>query len=640
MTFVGYSTDIRYKSQLVVDFCSIYCYNVDRYAYYFKGNYMETDKNLPNFSDKQLEEIKLGEASKVDISIYARPEYNWLQMEQIRLGLEEGIDVIGYANPEYSHETMKQIRLSCLSQVDLIPFLKQNFTDRELEEIRISLEENLPIAMWLDTDMFAQQIREIRLGLEEGLDVGIYADITYNWLQMQEIRKGLEERLDVTVYAKPLMEYRQMQEVRFGLEAGLNVEEYTNLTFTAKDMHLKRLAMLKEQKEAGLSHQALVLEKDNQEHQQLDISIMLEDNATKHPFHEAGVYYIQEASAMAPASCLQAQPGEMILDLCAAPGGKSTQIAAAMQGKGILICNEIHPGRAKILSENIERMGIANAIVLNHEPAVLANRFVACFDKIMVDAPCSGEGMFRKNEEAVNEWSLENVEMCARRQDDILDSAAAMLKPGGRMVYSTCTFAPLEDEGTIERFVTRHPEFVVEEMKRLWPHKVEGEGHFVASLCKAGENNSIGCSHWTVQKTTKEKECSQWKEFQQEYIYKELNGILLKFGEQLYLAPDHCPDLSGLKVLRPGLHLGTLKKDRFEPSHALALTLHPEDAKLTADLSVEKAISYIEGQTLQLTGDKGWYVITVEGYSLGWGKLAGEVMKNHYPKGLRKLLRA
>ena len=186
-----------------------------------------------------------------------------------------------------------------------------------------------------------------------------------------------------------------------------------------------------------------------------------EDRPGKHPYHEAGVYYIQEASAMLPAQLLDAKPGERVLDLCAAPGGKSTQIGAAMGGEGILICNEIHPARAKILSENIERMGIINAIVVNHSPDVLAQHFPAYFDRILVDAPCSGEGMFRKNEEACSEWSPENVTMCAERQDEILDYAAQMLAVGGRLVYSTCTFAPEEDEGSVSRFLKRHPEFSV-----------------------------------------------------------------------------------------------------------------------------------------------------------------------------------
>lgn len=191
------------------------------------------------------------------------------------------------------------------------------------------------------------------------------------------------------------------------------------------------------------------------------------DQPGKHPYHEAGVYYIQEPSAMAPVPMLEVKPGDRVLDLCAAPGGKSTQIAAALMGEGLLVCNEINPQRAKILSENIERMGVCNACVTNEAPEHLSEFFPEFFDKILVDAPCSGEGMFRKNEEACGEWSPENVEMCAARQDSILDEAAKMLRCGGRLVYSTCTFAEAEDEGSVERFAERHPEFRVLEMKRL-----------------------------------------------------------------------------------------------------------------------------------------------------------------------------
>ena len=233
----------------------------------------------------------------------------------------------------------------------------------------------------------------------------------------------------------------------------------------------------------------------------------------KHPYHEAGVYYIQEPSAMAPVTLLDPQPGERILDLCAAPGGKSTQIAAAMKGKGILICNEIHPARAKILSENVERMGIRNAIVTNETPDRLEERFAGYFDRILVDAPCSGEGMFRKNEEATEEWSPENVHMCADRQDDVIEAAYQMLRPGGILCYSTCTFAPAENEGTISRLLARHedmsiceipeeqydkgfqpgrPEWSekqvegIEKTIRLWPHRLKGEGHYAAVLKKTG----------------------------------------------------------------------------------------------------------------------------------------------------------
>ena len=393
----------------------------------------------------------------------------------------------------------------------------------------------------------------------------------------------------------------------------------------------------------------------------------------KHPFHEAGVYYIQEASAMAPVMALQPKAGEKILDLCAAPGGKSTQIAAAMKGQGLLVCNEIHSQRAKILSENIERMGVVNALVTNHEPAVLETHFQEYFDRILVDAPCSGEGMFRKNEEAVKEWSPENVSMCAGRQLDILESAAGMLRPGGTMVYSTCTFAPSEDEGTINSFLAEHPEFslveipqfagmepgnpaylknscdrdtITEESRkirneltktvRLWPHKLKGEGHFMACLRKEGVLTGETFSTGGVQKGFPEGECREWQEFEKQYLRKELAGQYLKFGDQLYLIPENMPSLKGLKVLRAGLHLGTIKKDRFEPSHALALSLRPEEAVLTYDLTVKEAEEYLSGQTFQAEGEKGWYLISVEGYSLGWGKLAGGIMKNHYPKGLRK----
>ena len=222
-----------------------------------------------------------------------------------------------------------------------------------------------------------------------------------------------------------------------------------------------------------------------------------------HPYHEAGVYYLQEASAMAPVQLLDPQPGERICDLCAAPGGKTTQIAGRMAGEGFLLCNEINPKRAKILSRNIERMGVANALVTNEHPGKLAERLPGFFDRVLIDAPCSGEGMFRKEEAAVTDWSQETVEMCARRQAEILHSGAQLVRPGGRLVYSTCTFAPEEDELAVEEFLQNHPDFEPEMVEapwftagsagnfRMWPHKLLGEGHFAAVLrkkrqCRAG----------------------------------------------------------------------------------------------------------------------------------------------------------
>ena len=388
------------------------------------------------------------------------------------------------------------------------------------------------------------------------------------------------------------------------------------------------------------------------------------DQPGKHEFHEAGLYYIQEPSAMSVVEYLEVKPGEQVLDLCAAPGGKTTQIAGFMAGEGLLVCNEIHPQRAKILSENMERMGVKNAMVTNETPQRLSAMFPGFFDKILVDAPCSGEGMFRKNEEALEEWSAENVQMCADRQDEILEEVAKMLRPGGRICYSTCTFAPAENEDCMARFITSHPEFHLVEVEkkgnmspgnpkfanipveglektiRLWPHKLDGEGHFIAVLEKDGE---LDTSYKPMpqkgnEKPLKEKEYQEFLDFQKENLKYPLGKECILFGEQLYAIPENMPSLKGLKVLRPGLHLGTLKKKRFEPSHALALSMKKEDVLRSWNLeSGSREIKqYLSGQTFNAEGEKGWYLILVDGYSIGWGKLAGGIMKNHYPKGLRK----
>ena len=394
----------------------------------------------------------------------------------------------------------------------------------------------------------------------------------------------------------------------------------------------------------------------------------------KHPFHEAGVYYIQEPSAMTPVSYLEAQPGEKILDLCAAPGGKSTQIASYMKNEGLLVCNEIHPARAKILSENVERMGIKNALVTNESPKRLAEIFGEYFDRILVDAPCSGEGMFRKNEETCSEWSLENVKLCADRQDEILDCADLMLRAGGRLVYSTCTFAPEENEGSVARFLARHPEYEIVKIEkyegmssgraewagepnaenmentiRLFPHLIDGEGHYLAVLQKAGEvpDGYRGFLENGLQKGISAKEVKELFAFQSENLngtlLEENEERLLRFGEQLYFMPQEMPSIHKLKVLRAGLHLGTLKKNRFEPSHALALALTKDEVRRSMELcpdgeenDTNVINSYLNGQTLNCEGEKGWYLMTCKGYSIGWGKLAGQIMKNHYPKGLRR----
>ena len=419
----------------------------------------------------------------------------------------------------------------------------------------------------------------------------------------------------------------------------------------------------------------------------------------KHPLHEAGAYYIQEPSAMAVAALSGVKPGMRVLDLCAAPGGKSTQLASMLAGKGILYSNEIHPARAKILSQNIERMGIPNALVLNEDPEKLAERFPLYFDTVIADAPCSGEGMFKKEEEAIPNWSEENVELCARRQAGILDCAAEMTTPGGTLVYSTCTFAPQENEMNAAKFVMRHPDFQIVDIPtllgpeymektglaagrpeyaageeipgrilesisgtiRLWPHRLEGEGHFLAVFRKEG---SALRRRAAGGKTLKDREAIRlFKEFCKEALTErgsaklaaaeETGGsgaALTLFGKELYRIPENVR-LDGLKVLRPGLHLGTPKKNRFEPSHALAAALEEEDVKCSAELSDgseevrgdgNAARAYLRGESLEaqdcarIRGDKGWCLVTDCGFSCGWGKLSGDRIKNHYPKGLRR----
>lgn len=385
-------------------------------------------------------------------------------------------------------------------------------------------------------------------------------------------------------------------------------------------------------------------------------------------YHEAGLYYLQEPSAMAPAGLLDVRPGMKVLDLCAAPGGKTTQLAAALKGEGLLICNEINPKRAKILARNIERLGIANALVLNEHPQKLEERFAGFFDRILVDAPCSGEGMFRKEEAAVTDWSPETVDMCARRQGEILHSAAKMLKPGGRLVYSTCTFAPQENEGAVSRFVESHPAFSVvavdapwfdpgrsawtddpaegiERTFRLWPHKLRGEGHYAAVLEKSSDfivgradpcppggtrkNGGQGSGRPTGQKELLAAFCKD-------------NGLslpagkLLPFGQSLFLVPEDMPELHGLKVLRPGLELGQVLKNRFEPAHAWALWLKTAGSVADFPADSPEVAAYLRGEAIP-GPQTGWTLLTVDGLSLGWVKGSGGVLKNHFPKALRHL---
>jgi len=390
--------------------------------------------------------------------------------------------------------------------------------------------------------------------------------------------------------------------------------------------------------------------------------INAEDRPGRHAYHEAGLYYIQEASAMAPVKWLDVRPGMRVLDLCSAPGGKSIEIAGDMDNKGILVSNEPESDRAKILSLNIERCAVGNAIVTSEMPEKLSDIFEGYFDRILIDAPCSGEGMFRKNPDAIAEWSPENVAFCAVRQAGILREGAKMLRPGGIIVYSTCTFSHDENEDVIEGFLRENRDFSLVNPSsvrflpegftetpfgvRLYPHKIKGEGHFFSVLKREGntpERLGNPVINGGIREASRDS-IRLFKGFLEEFLpgMSLPEGIIHSFGDQLYLAPPESPGLKGLRVLRPGLHLGTLKKGRFEPSHALALYSSPDEAFLNAGIPASSGMAekYLRGETLpaellDTVEKKGWCTVSVDGFTLGWGKSDGRIIKNHYPKGLR-----
>lgn len=353
----------------------------------------------------------------------------------------------------------------------------------------------------------------------------------------------------------------------------------------------------------------------------------------KNLLHAAGLYYAQEPSAMSAVPLLNVQKGEKVLDMCSAPGGKGTQIAQALSGSGILVLNEVNFSRAKILSQNVERLGITNAALISESPARVGEYFSGYFDKVLVDAPCSGEGMFLKEENAVTEWSEENVLACAKRQQAILDSAQQALKTGGLLVYSTCTFAPEEDEGQIDSFLKRYKNFKLLHMKKLLPHECEGEGHFVALLQKTdGEECDPPLFKLCADKSVKSDYA---KLLALSGVVPNDDGNLHRAGEFLYRIMPNCPALP-FKTLRCGLRVGEYKKDRIEPCHALAMS-SSDRFLYTVDLDEQCALSYLRGNEINC-GDNyknGWAVITYKGFALGWCKISGGTAKNHLPKALR-----
>ena len=376
------------------------------------------------------------------------------------------------------------------------------------------------------------------------------------------------------------------------------------------------------------------------------------------PLHEAGLFYLQEPSALSAVTALDPQPGERVLDLCAAPGGKSTQIAALMGGRGLLVCNEPVPSRAQTLSRNIERMGVRNAVVTCALPDALAARFPAFFDRILVDAPCSGEGMFRRQIEARDEWNPGAPRGCADRQMTILREAAKMLAPGGRLVYSTCTFNDTENEGVLERFLQEQPAFSAVPFSlpglpwaekgflHLYPHEMRGEGHFVSLLQKSANAPDAPDKPEDPAPRPKRDRKNPAPRAQAIPALPDVLAPGVSFprphlaGGCLWSLPEgiDVDRLSGLRALRTGLLLAREQGRRLEPDHALAMALTPREAARRAELTGEQAAAYQAGEALALGDDlaQGYTLLCCEGVSLGWGKQAGGVMKNHYPKGLRR----
>lgn len=456
------------------------------------------------------------------------------------------------------------------------------------------------------------------------------------------------------------------------------------------------------------------------------------DRPSQHPWYRAGVYYLQEPSAMAPAEILPVMPGDRVLDLCAAPGGKATQLGDRLCGRGLLVANEISPSRVRALERNMELFGISNCVVTNEPPSRLTSRFPEYFDKILVDAPCSGEGMFRKDPEAVKTWSLEKVEACVKIQREIILEAADMLRPGGFMVYSTCTFEPEEDELAVAYLLRERPQmelleipctegrqtfspafslpylaergFVTKEPEqgqtaarrmdgasvppagklpdtgkavRIWPHMAQGEGHFIALLRKQGGSSGGNPSRTSGKNSsrvaadrTKPEAARQFLAVYAPEMDVDLRRIENRNGH-LYLMPEGCPELRGLKFLRAGLYLGELKKDRFEPSQELALAIsqrvqtlpEPQEgasaARTQMSLSAGESFkvsgiiddgirimipssdqtlkAFLRGEAVRLEhpSENGWRLVCADVFPVGWGKMVNGTLKNHIPPAWR-----
>jgi NOL1/NOP2/sun family putative RNA methylase len=389
----------------------------------------------------------------------------------------------------------------------------------------------------------------------------------------------------------------------------------------------------------------------------------------RHPYHLAGLYYLQDPSAMSAAVLLSPKPGERILDLAASPGGKTTHIASLMKGQGLLVANEIKTKRLNHLVVNVERWGAANVVVTNETPERLADHFGAFFDRVLVDAPCSGEGMFRKDMGARLDWSEEMVTGCAIRQTNILRVAAHLVRPGGHLLYSTCTFAPEENEAVVIRFLQEHPDFEVEALPqlpgfmpgrpdwlsvipkkqdkettfidslrgavRLFPHRLIGEGHFACLMQRKDGSADSRIFPWRPERIPN-PEWNNWQIYLEETLQENFPSERLRMqGNRLYFVPEDIPAMKGLRVAVPGIWLGNFKKKRFEPAHPLATYLQPGQARNVLALASgsRELAAYLRGESLPAAGNPGWTLVSVDGWSLGWGKRVQGIVKNHFPRG-------
>lgn len=390
-----------------------------------------------------------------------------------------------------------------------------------------------------------------------------------------------------------------------------------------------------------------------------------EDKPAKHPYYYAGLYYIQEPSAMTPANVLPVNEGDIVFDMCAAPGGKSTELASKLNNTGLLITNDISNSRTKALLKNVEVSGISGLCVLNEDPARISDKFNGFFDKVLIDAPCSGEGMFRKDNKLIKSWEKNGPEFYSAIQRSIIIHGADMLKPGGMMLYSTCTFSHMEDEESILHLLRERPDMHLVDIKpyegfekgyviteedrelkldkcvRIFPHKMNGEGHFVALLKKdEKDNSSYHPSHNPFNVKIPDELTDFLSHTSYSYNPKDINIR----DSKVYLVSEHMPDEKGLRIIRNGLLLGEMKKNRFEPSQAfaMALKMNQYDNTISFKADDERVIKYLKGETIDITEQdnadsikKGWLLVCVDGYPLGWGKYNDGQIKNKYLSGWR-----